>query len=170
MKNHEGFGGNPETEAPTVTDDEVFEHFIDDDEERQDQVIKWLNDIRKGIEPVDDEGDSEFMGRYNGDADEWAKALESELSVREQQQQIIIDAKTEQGSSEAKSKMPLEEIVRSRAKSLQQYIETAGSKISHDKMDELTGRLASMDVVASRIEAHRNILIAEKNSQTETED
>ncbi len=143
---------NPEQQSDAIDDSEVVQKFIENDNDRQEQLIDWLKRQKNG-DGLNEDAVAESE-KY-GSEEEWAKAMEQELETREQQQRILIDAHQEQIDNPKFKGKKLEEILKTKSDELSDYIGKVVETIPEEKRQELVTRRNNMDIVAGRVKATR---------------
>ena len=143
---------NPERQSDTIDDSEVVQKFIEDDNDRQEQLIAWLR-RQKNDDGLD--GDAVAESEKFGSEEEWVTAMNEELDDIERQQKVLIEAYQAQGQDPKFKDKTLEEILKIQSDSLSKYIGQVSETVPEEKLQELTARRNDMDSVAQRVAAKR---------------
>ena len=143
---------NPEKQSNAIDDSEVVQKFIENDNNRQEQLIDWLKRQKNG-DGLNEDAVTESE-KY-GSEEEWVTAMNTELDDRERQQKVLIEAYQAQGQDPKFKGKTLEEILKVQSDSLSEYIGQVSETVSEEKLQELITRRNDMDSVAQRVTATR---------------
>jgi hypothetical protein len=144
---------NPEKQSDAIDDSEVVQKFIENDNDRQEQLIDWLK-RQKNDDGLS--GDAVIESERYGSEGEWVAAMNTELDDIERQQKVLIGAYQAQRQDPKFKGKTLEEILKDQSDSLSKYIGQVSETVSEEKRQELITRRNDMDSVSQRVTATRN--------------